>query len=121
NIGAATDFDGNYAINAPSDAVLQFSFVGFSQQEVSVDGKSIINVVLKEDLQQLDEVVVVGYGSMERANVTGAISSIKTEEIAKVPVPNVVEALRGQIAGLRVTRGGGQPGSEVQFTIRGTN
>ncbi len=119
--GAITDLDGNFKINVPSDAVLQVSFLGYKTQEVPVNGQSSLNITMEEDLQQLSEVVVVGYGSMERSNVTGAISTVDVGEINKVPVPNLVESLRGQVSGLRVQRGSGQPGSGVSFTIRGIN
>lgn len=119
--GTVTDIDGNYTIDAPSDGLLVFSYVGYADQEIAVNGRSEINVELFIDAQTLDEVVVVGYGTMERANVTGSIVSVNVDEIEKVPVPNVVEGLRGQVPGLRVTRGSGQPGSGITFRIRGTN
>ncbi|UOB16162.1 SusC/RagA family TonB-linked outer membrane protein [Abyssalbus ytuae] len=119
--GAATDFDGNYVINVPSDGVLVFSFVGFITREIPVNGQSVINVILEEDLQQLDEVVVVGYGTMERQNVTGAIATVNVGEVSKAPVVNIVDALRGQVAGLQVVRNSGQPGSAPVFKIRGNN
>ena len=119
--GTSTDFDGLFSISAASNAVLEFSYLGYVNQSITISGKTTINVVLKEDVSQLDEVVVVGYGTMERSNVTGAITTVDVAAIEKTPVPNVVEALRGQVAGLRVTRGNGQPGSGVNFTIRGIN
>ncbi|SFZ92054.1 TonB-linked outer membrane protein, SusC/RagA family [Flaviramulus basaltis] len=119
--GTSTDFDGLFSINASSNAVLEFSYLGYVNQSISVNGRTTINISLKEDVSQLDEVVVVGYGTMERSNVTGAITTVDVAAIEKTPVPNVVEALRGQVAGLRVTRGNGQPGSGVNFTIRGIN
>lgn len=118
--GVMTDTEGNYTILVPNDqAVLAFSFIGYVSQEIVVGGQTSVNVAMAEDVTQVDEVVVVGYGSMQRSNVTGAITSVKSADIAKVPVPNVVEALRGQISGVRVTRSSGQPGSDVDFTIRG--
>lgn len=119
--GTITDFEGNYQIDAPSDAVLVFSFLGFAQEEITVGNQKVINVALRYDSKALEEVVVVGYGSMERSNVTGAISSISSKEIQKAPVPNLVESMRGQIPGLRMTRTSGAPGSEVNFLIRGKN
>ena len=122
NNGTTTSFDGLYTINnVPSNGVLVFSYVGYTTKEIVVGGKNQINVSLEPATNTLDEVVVVGYGSMERSNVTGAITTVDVAEIAKTPVPNVVEALRGQVAGLRVSRGNGQPGSGVNFTIRGIN
>lgn len=119
--GTVTDIDGNYSLEASPEATLVFSFVGYAQQEVRVGNQNVLNVQLGYDMQSLSEVVVVGYGSMARSNVTGAISSIDKEELEKVPVPNVVEAMRGQIPGLRMTRTSGAPGSGVNFLIRGKN
>ncbi|WP_053975464.1 SusC/RagA family TonB-linked outer membrane protein [Mangrovimonas xylaniphaga] len=120
--GTATDFDGNYTLDGvDSNATLVFSYVGYLTQEVAVAGRSVINITLQEDLAQLDEVVVVGYGTMERANVTGAISTVEMEEVAKAPVVNVVESLRGQVAGVQISRNTGQPGSPPVLKIRGNN
>lgn len=122
NQGTITDFDGNYELpNVSSNATLEFRFVGFATQEINVNGRTEINVTMEEDMAALDEVVVVGYGSMERANVTGAITTVDVEEMQKTPVPNAVEALRGRVPGLQVTRSSGQPGAGVTFKIRGTN
>lgn len=120
--GAITDLDGNYSLTvASSSSVLVFSYVGYNSEEMLVGNQSVINIILIESLEELSEVVVVGYGSMERANVTGAISSIKTDELSKAPVPNFVEAIKGQIPGLRITRTDGKPGESVNFLIRGEN
>ena len=119
--GASTDFDGLYSINAASNAVLEFSYLGYITQTKTVNGSLQINIVLQEDVSQLDEVVVIGYGTMERANVTGAITTVDVQEISKAPVANVVESLRGQVAGLQVTRTSGQPGSAPTFKVRGNN
>lgn len=120
--GTITDLDGNFVLQVKSDdAVLRFSFVGLETQEVSIKGKNTLVVVMGEGSIGLEEVVAVGYGSMERNNVTGAISSIKADELIKAPVPNVVEALRGQVSGVKISRGSGQPGSGVDFLIRGKN
>jgi TonB-linked SusC/RagA family outer membrane protein len=120
--GTATDMNGNYSITVASPAsVLVFSYVGYLSEEMQVGNKSEIDMVLIESLEELSEVVVVGYGSMERANVTGAISSIKNDEIVKAPVPNFVEALKSQIPGVRVTRTDGKPGQGVNLLIRGEN
>src|SRR5690606_39080010 len=77
NTGTATDFDGDYTLEVPSDAVLQFSSVGFATQEVAVNGQSVINITMQEDLEQLGEVVVIGYGVQRRESVTGSVVSIK--------------------------------------------
>lgn len=119
--GTTTDFDGNYTLTAASNASLEFRYLGFVTQTLAVAGRTTINVNLSEDTQLLEEVVVIGYGTMERANVTGAITTVDVVEIQKAPVPNVVEALRGQVAGLQVTRTSGQPGSAPTFKVRGNN
>lgn len=118
--GTTTDMDGAYSLSVPADATLVFSYVGYTPQEIVIGNQRVIDVELDASLI-LDEVVVVGYGTMERANVTGSIVTVNVEELEKVPVPNVVEGLRGQVPGLRVTRGSGQPGSGITFKIRGTN
>ncbi len=120
--GTVTDMNGDYQLNVPSEGgTLVFSFVGYLSEEVTIGTSSVIDLSLVEDITALEEVVVIGYGSMERANVTGAISSIKKEEIAKAPVPNVIEALKSQIPGMRITRTDGKPGQGVNLLIRGEN
>ncbi|MCX2679485.1 TonB-dependent receptor [Galbibacter sp. EGI 63066] len=119
--GVVTDFDGNYEIGSvASDAVLEFSYIGFSTQSISVDGRSTINITLSEDLEQLDEVVVVGYGTQSRQKVTGALSSIKSEDIVTQGSAGVEKALQGKVPGVQVESAGGNPGSGVRIMIRGT-
>lgn len=119
--GTSTDFDGNYSIKDVKDAdKLIFSFVGMVTKTITPTG-STLNVTLQESLEALDEVVVIGYGSMERANVTGAITTVDVAEATKAPVPNVIESLRGQVSGLNITKSSGRPGQGVTFKIRGTN
>lgn len=118
--GVVTTVDGSYSILLKSaGSVLVYSYVGYLTEEVIVGSQTVIDMTMAPDVQSLGEVVVVGYGSMERSNVTGSITSLKAEDINKVPVPNVVEALRGQVPGVRITRTSGQPGSGVDFLIRG--
>ncbi len=119
--GTITDVDGSYSINAEPDGILVFSYLGYETTEVPVNNRTTVDISLESEAIGVGEVVVVGYGSMERTNVTGAISSLKAEELAKAPVPNVVEALRGQVSGVRIERESGMPGSGVKFTIRGKN
>lgn len=117
--GVATDFDGNYTLeNVPSNGAIVFSYVGYVSQTVSVNGQASINVVLVEDLQSLDEVVIVGYGAQSRAEVTGAISNVTSEDIAALPVSDAAEALQGRAAGVTVVSTG-TPGSAPVVTIRG--
>lgn len=118
--GTITDIDGKYTLSVPSSAkTLVFSFIGMTPKEVLIGTQSQIDVTLESGIINLEEVVAIGYGSMEKNNVTGAISSIKTEEIMKAPVPNVVEALRGQVSGVKISKGSGRPGSGVDLLIRG--
>jgi TonB-linked SusC/RagA family outer membrane protein len=119
--GTVSDIDGNYTLNAPEDAILVFSSIGYITQEVEVNGRSVIDVVLAEDMQSLDEVVVVGYGKLRKSDVTGAISSMSTEQIAERPVTNFTEALAGQMAGVQVQQIDGAPGGAgLMVRVRGT-
>lgn len=117
--GVVTDFDGNYTIdNVTSDAVLQFSFVGYVAKEVSVNGQSVINVTMIDDANQLDEVVVIGYTSQTRGDITGSVASVDMDEAMKMPVVNAAEALQGRVTGVTVTNAG-SPGAAPKITIRG--
>jgi TonB-linked SusC/RagA family outer membrane protein len=119
-VGVMTDFDGKYTLNVPnSQATLVFSFVGYNPQEVSVAGKSVINVTLKEDVQVLDEVVVVGYGVQKKSDVTGSISSVKTDDLQNRTVASADQALQGQTSGVLVLLGSGRPGAESRVRVRG--
>ncbi len=118
--GTVTDFDGNYTIeDVESDAVLVFSFLGYVTQEISVEGRSTINVVLGEDTQSLDEIILVGYSSRKKSTLTGAVSTINLSDMEKARVPNVAQALQGQVAGVQVTSSSGAPGDPIEIRIRG--
>ena len=118
--GTATDFDGNFTLsNIPSDGVLQFSFVGFTTQEVPVAGKSTFNITMAADTESLAEIVVVGYGTQRKESVTGSVASIKGDEIREVPSANVSEALQGRLPGVELSRSSSKPGSTRQIRIRG--
>ncbi|WP_411029978.1 SusC/RagA family TonB-linked outer membrane protein [Spongiimicrobium sp. 3-5] len=116
--GTQTDFDGNYSIVAAENAVLVFSYIGFSTQEIPVNGQSVINAALEEDASQLDEVVVTGYTTQSKTTVTGAMSQVDVEEALAVPIQNAGQALQGRASGVTVV-GGGQPGSTPLIRIRG--
>lgn len=117
--GAGSDFDGKYSLtNVDSNAILIFSYVGYETLEIAVDGKSLINAILIEDTSALSEIVVVGYGKTSRRLVTGAISSVKSEDINRTPVTSVDQALQGQAAGVTIINGG-SPGTAPQVQIRG--
>lgn len=119
--GTVTDFNGNYSLSVPADAVLVYDCIGFKSTTVSVDGKSVIDVVLQENTEFLDEVVVVGYTVMKRRDVLGAVSKVDGEQLAKVPVPSVQESLQGRIAGVNVSTQTGAPGAGVSVRVRGTS
>ena len=118
--GTQTDFDGNFSLEVGDNAVLVVSYLGFTTKEVNVNGQSSITISLEEDAAGLDEVVVVGYGTQSRAKVTGAISTIPTDEITQRPVTSTANALQGQVPGLTVFNSGGAPGVEdTKIRIRG--
>ncbi|MGB5379249.1 SusC/RagA family TonB-linked outer membrane protein [Muriicola sp.] len=116
--GTQTDFDGNYTITASSDAVLVFSYIGFARQEIPINGQSIINVQMVEDASQLSEVVVTGYSSQTRGDITGSVASVDISEATKAPLVNAAEALEGRVTGVTVTNSG-TPGSSPKVVIRG--
>ncbi len=118
-MGTITDLDGNYSLEVASDAVLLFTFIGMQDFEVNVDGQTTINVALKSDVFNVDEVVVVGYGVQKKSVITGAIASIKAEEIVKTPVASPTQALQGKTAGVTITNNSGQPGSGINIIVRG--
>jgi len=117
--GTSTDQDGKYSLSVPNDnAVLVFSFIGYSAKEVPVAGKTVINVSLDPDVSTLAEVVVVGYGTQTKSSVTGAVASVSSKDISALPVPSVSAALQGRVPGVLVTNNGG-PGSSAIVRIRG--
>ncbi|WP_339659309.1 TonB-dependent receptor [uncultured Polaribacter sp.] len=119
--GTSTDFDGVYTITVPkTGAILVFSYIGYAKQEIKVTDKTTINVSLKEDASQLDEIVIVGYGSRKKSDVTGSVSSVKADELTAFPVLNAAEALQGRAAGVVVqSNNGGEPGAPISIQIRG--
>lgn len=118
--GTQTDFDGNFTLEVAEGATLVISYIGFETQEVPVDGRSTVDVTLAEDSAQLDEVVVVGYGTQRKQDLTGAVSVVKTDELAQQPSGQVTNQLQGRVSGVTIT-GGGQPGETPQVKIRGSN
>jgi TonB-linked SusC/RagA family outer membrane protein len=119
--GTTTDFDGAYSIKVNSDnAVLVFSYVGFVTQEVAATSKNNINVTLQIDAKALDEVVVVGYGTTKKSDITGSVSSVKAEELSAFPVLSAEQALQGRAAGVVVqSNNGGEPGAPISVSVRG--
>lgn len=117
--GTQTDFDGNYTLaNVPSNGTLEFSYIGFESQQLTVAGKTTINVSMQEDAQALEEVVVVGYGTQKKADLTGSIVSVGAEEIEKTPSANPVQSLQGKVAGVQIVSSGA-PGSSPTVRVRG--
>lgn len=119
-VGTQTDFDGNYNIDAPADATLIFSYVGFKSQEIAINNRTTIDITLEEDAGQLEEVVVVGYGTQRKQDLTGAISVVKVDELVQQPSPQITSQLQGRVSGVTIT-GGGQPGQAPQIKIRGAS
>ena len=120
--GASTDIDGNFSLSIPGDApvTLVVKYLGFTDKEVSVSpGQARIGITLSEDAAALDEVVVIGYGTVKKRDLTGAVSSVKSEDIVRTPTHNVTEALQGRIAGADIIRSSGQPGANANIVIRG--
>ncbi|MFC4096182.1 SusC/RagA family TonB-linked outer membrane protein [Euzebyella saccharophila] len=117
--GTTTDFDGNFSIQAAGNAVLGVSYIGYKTAEISVNNQSTINVTLEEDSALLDEVVVVGYGTQKKGEVTAAIASVDAEQIGIVQTSSTIDAVKGQISGVDIQAGGGRPGQTSTVRIRG--
>lgn len=116
--GTQTDFDGNYSIDVANGEELQFSYLGYATQTVVINGQTSINIVMQEDASQLDEVVVVGYGTQKRANVTGAVAKIGGEEVAAIQAARVDDALAGKLSGVLIQNQSGEPGADPKIQIR---
>ncbi|MCM4165398.1 MULTISPECIES: TonB-dependent receptor [unclassified Arenibacter] len=117
--GTQTDFDGNFVLdNVPGNGTLVFSYLGYTTLEISVNGQTSFSIQLKEDTQALDEVVVVGYGTQKKADLTGSITTIKSEDITRTPSGAAMQALQGKVAGLQVVSSGA-PGSSPTIRVRG--
>lgn len=120
--GVITDTNGNYMLsNIPENSTLQFSFVGMKTQEISVSGKTIINVSLAEESIGLEEVVAIGYGTLKKKDLTGSVSSLSSAEVQKRGTTSIVEAMQGQIAGVNISNASGRAGAGFNIQIRGLN
>lgn len=117
--GTTTDMDGKYSIDVPTNAILQISYIGYLSQEIPVKNQSVVNVSLKEDTQALEEVIVVGYGTMKKKDLTGAVASVKMDDAPVGTISTVSHALAGKAAGLQVSTVSAQPGGQSTFRIRG--
>ncbi len=116
--GTSADFDGNYSIQVTNGDVLQFSSLGFATQSITIDGQQTLNVTLVEDSAQLDEVVVVGYGTQKRANITGAVAKVGGDEVAAIQAARVDDALAGKLPGVLIQNQSGEPGADPKIQIR---
>ncbi|MCR9226311.1 MAG: TonB-dependent receptor [Flavobacteriaceae bacterium] len=120
NTGTTTDFDGYYTIEVSNDeTVLVFSYIGYEMKEMPIEGQVSINVQLEPSATQLEDVVVVGYGTQEKTKVTGSVASVSGESLQNIPVPGASQALQGRASGVNVVRNGGAPGQEGQIRVRG--
>jgi TonB-linked SusC/RagA family outer membrane protein len=119
-VGARTDFDGNFVLDAPAGAtVLVASYIGYITQEIPLNGQSTFNIRLEENTAQLEEVVVTGYGSQKRSSISGSVSTVSAQEIAERPILRVEQALQGRTAGVQVAQNSGSPGSTLSVRVRG--
>lgn len=117
--GTATDFDGNYSITGSEGQVLEFSYIGFSKKEVTIATSPTINVTLEEDVQSLSEVVVVGFGTQKKVNLSGAVNNVSVEQLSTRPINNVTQGLQGISPGLNIDFSSGAPGANPKINIRG--
>ncbi len=118
--GTITDFDGNFTMNASDGVTLVISYIGYKTQEVIVQGDKALIITLEEDLKTLEEVVVIGYGTARRSDVTGSIASVGSEKLREVPATNISYALQNRVAGVDMTQTSSKPGANMQIRIRGT-
>ena len=117
--GVVTDFDGNFTLNVQPGATLVISYIGYTTQEISIGNQTNFSVTLEEDNASLDEVVVIGYGTMKKKLVTGATVQVKGDEIAKLNTTNALEAMQSQTPGVQITQSSSQPGKGYKVYIRG--
>lgn len=118
-IGTITDFDGNFTLNVAENAVLKISYIGFITQDIAVKDKTDFKITLKEDNKTLEEVVVVGYTTQRKADLSGAVSSVKVDEISDMSVTGINHALQGKMSGVTVYANGGDPGASASIRVRG--
>jgi TonB-linked SusC/RagA family outer membrane protein len=118
--GALTGLDGNYSLNVAANATLRFSYIGYLSQTVAVEGRTRIDVTLEEDVKALEEIVVIGYGTARRSDVTGSISSMRGDVLREVHSSNISQALQGRVAGVEMTPNSSRPGTSMDIRIRGT-
>jgi TonB-linked SusC/RagA family outer membrane protein len=117
--GTVSDLDGSYSLTVPEGSVLVFSYIGYEAQTISVGNQSVIDVTLQMDASSLEEVIVVGYGTQKRSDLTGAVSSVKAEELTAYPAIDAVQALQGRAAGVQIQSNNGAPGASMKVRVRG--
>lgn len=118
--GTVTDLDGKFSLVVPENSrKIEVSYIGMTTQQVDIKGNGPLNVTLKDNAKDLDEIVVIGYGTVKKRDLTGSMTSIKSEEITATPTTNALESLQGKVAGLDMTKSSGQTGSSLSFSIRG--
>lgn len=120
-MGTITDFDGNFMLDVPTKSVLVISYIGYVTQEVPTAGKKSLEIILKEDTKTLDEVVVIGYGTQRKGDVTSSVASVKADNFVKGAVKDVGQLIQGKVAGLAITNPNGDPTGSTQIRLRGTN
>lgn len=119
-IGTVTDIDGNFSLSLPEKSKkIEVSYIGMDSQEVEAKSGSRMRIILKDNSKDLDEVVVIGYGTVKKRDLTGSMTSIKFEDIVATPTTNALESLQGKVAGLDMTKSSGQTGAGLSFSIRG--
>jgi len=119
--GVVTDLNGQYRISVPSDGQLTFSYLGYKKQTVNVNGRKQIDVTMQTEDLLLNDVVVVGYGSQKKVNLTGAVASVSSKELEGRPIANAIEGLQGTSPGLIIQEGSSTPGSVPSLNVRGLN
>lgn len=119
--GVTTDFDGNYSLQVNQGSTITVTYLGYKTQVLTVGSQSTINITLEPDLQQLEETVIIGYGSVQKRDLTGSVATVNMDKLTEAPVANFDEALAGRVAGVQVSASGGEPGSGMNIVIRGGN
>jgi len=120
--GIVSDAEGKYQLSGvPAKATLVFSFIGYLKQEIEVNNRTVIDVVLEADVKSINEVVVVGYGTQRKIETTGSIASVKSSDLVQTPVANVAQGLQARVSGIQISQNSGSPGGNVSVRIRGTN
>jgi len=118
--GIASDGEGGYSLTVSRDAILEFSYLGFATQSIPVQGRTLINVILQEDTKALEEVVVIGYGSQRRKDVTGAVAQLTEQSLREVPATNIAQSMQGKLPGVSISQTTNRPGGDSQIRIRGS-